>query len=216
SRPHRQPRPRGAAGDRSGRADPDRRAGAHRGAPAARRGPRVGRGPRDDARDHPRPMRVAVVGGGLSGLVAARHLVAADHRVTVLEAGPRLGGKVAAARLGDLMLDAGAESMLARVPEGQRPEVVELLTDLGCEIVGPEPAGAQLYVDGAVRPMPRSMVGVPFRAADLAEILTPEGLQRAEREPDLPAPPRTTDLAIGALVDERFGPEVTDRLLEPM
>jgi len=161
-------------------------------------------------------MRVAVVGGGLSGLVAARHLVAADHRVTVLEAGPRLGGKVAAARLGDLMLDAGAESMLARVPEGQRPEVVELLTDLGCEIVGPEPAGAQLYVDGAVRPMPRSMVGVPFRAADLAEILTPEGLQRAEREPDLPAPPRTTDLAIGALVDERFGPEVTDRLLEPM
>ncbi|HET8751553.1 MAG TPA: hydroxysqualene dehydroxylase HpnE [Gaiellaceae bacterium] len=39
-------------------------------------------------------MRIAVVGGGLAGLVAALDLVDAGHAVTVLEARPTLGGAV--------------------------------------------------------------------------------------------------------------------------
>ncbi|MFZ9134118.1 MAG: FAD-dependent oxidoreductase, partial [Gemmobacter sp.] len=36
-------------------------------------------------------QRIAVIGGGISGMAAAR-LLSADHAVTLLEAEPRLGG----------------------------------------------------------------------------------------------------------------------------
>src|SRR5919206_3753778 len=41
-----------------------------------------------------RPVRAAVVGGGLAGLAAALDLADAGHEVTLYEARPTLGGKV--------------------------------------------------------------------------------------------------------------------------
>ena len=60
------------------------------------------------------------------------------------------------------------------------------------------------------------LLGVPADLEALAGLLTPAGLARARREPSLPAPALTDDVPIGLLLDERFGPEVTDRLLEPL
>jgi 15-cis-phytoene desaturase len=42
------------------------------------------------------PKKVAIIGGGLSGLAAARYLVDAGHKPLVLEARDVLGGKVSA------------------------------------------------------------------------------------------------------------------------
>ncbi len=47
------------------------------------------------------PRRVAVVGGGIAGLAAATVLAERGVQVELLEAGPRLGGRVAAWPLGD-------------------------------------------------------------------------------------------------------------------
>ena len=156
-----------------------------------------------------------VVGGGISGLAAARRLAAAGLRVEVLEASIRFGGKIASALLGrsELRVDVGAESMLVR-----RPEAPALIAELGLEDQAVHPTGAKprVYVDGRIVAVPPSAVGVPGDLDALAELLTPAGLDRALREPTLPAPPLTEDVALGALVDERFGPEVTDRLLEPL
>ncbi len=55
------------------------------------------------------PQRIAVIGGGISGLAAA-YLFAPQHRVTVFEAAPKLGGHartVIAGRKGDQPVDTG-------------------------------------------------------------------------------------------------------------
>jgi len=55
------------------------------------------------------PRRIAVIGAGISGLGAA-HLLAADHRITLFEAEPRLGGHartVLAGKRGDQPVDTG-------------------------------------------------------------------------------------------------------------
>jgi oxygen-dependent protoporphyrinogen oxidase len=157
---------------------------------------------------------VVVVGGGVAGLAAARQLSKAGvDQVTVVEAGPRFGGKLAGLLLDGVRLDGGAESVLAR-----RPEAVELIEELAMRdrLVHPTKAKPQVLVGGAVRPLPSSVMGVPRDLDELVGFLTPQGLARAREEPDLPAPALTGDVGIGAYLDARLGPEVTDRLLEPL
>ena len=156
---------------------------------------------------------VVVVGGGITGLAAARRLLDAGLSVTVLEGSPSWGGKLAALWLDGVRLDAGAESILARRPEGRA-----LLDDLGLadEVVHPARAKAALLIGGKLHRMPRSVLGVPADLGELRGLLSSEGYRRAAAEPNLPAGGLRHDVAIGSVVDERFGPEVTDRLLEPL
>jgi oxygen-dependent protoporphyrinogen oxidase len=55
-----------------------------------------------------------VVGGGLSGLVAALELADQGAAVTLVEAGPRLGGQIATARCDGFVVEQGAEGFVAR------------------------------------------------------------------------------------------------------
>lgn len=167
---------------------------------------------------HPSPARRSVVvGAGVAGLVAARELVAAGDRVLLLEAAPQVGGKLRRADVAGVTVDVGAEAMLNRRPEG-----VALARELGLPVVHPAVLGSQVLARGELRPLPRSLMGVPLDVDDLAAsgVLSDEGLARARAERDLPADPECADPAadptIGALVDRRFGPEVTDRLVEPL
>ena len=154
-----------------------------------------------------------VVGGGISGLAAARWLARAGLSVTVCEASPAWGGKIAPVRVGGLTLDGGAESMLARRPEG-----VALIAELGLSgrQTHPTTAKPHLLIEGREVGLPPSLQGVPTDLAALAPLLSEAGLAYALGEPDRPAPPLDADLPIGDYVARRFGPEVTDRLLEPL
>lgn len=59
-------------------------------------------------------MRVGVVGAGLSGLAAARSLVAAGHQVVVLEKSPGFGGRLATRRVNGFTFDTGATNLTPR------------------------------------------------------------------------------------------------------
>jgi oxygen-dependent protoporphyrinogen oxidase len=61
----------------------------------------------------PERPRVAIVGGGLAGLVAAFRL-RARASVTVLEAGPRLGGQIHTALEDGFVVERGGEGFVAR------------------------------------------------------------------------------------------------------
>ncbi|MEV0411793.1 protoporphyrinogen oxidase [Streptomyces sp. NPDC050448] len=157
-----------------------------------------------------------VIGGGIAGLAAAHRLLADGLRVTLLEAGPRLGGKLLAGELAGAPVDLGAESVLAR-----RPEALELARAVGLAeaLQPPATATAHLWTRGALRPMPRGHVmGVPGDLAPLAAsgVLSAEGLARIEAERELPPAEIGEDVAVGEYVAARLGREVVDRLVEPL
>lgn len=155
---------------------------------------------------------VVVVGGGIAGLTAARRL-SRGHRVTVMEASPRFGGKLAPLVLEGVRLDAGAEAFLAR-----RPEAVDLVHELGFGVMVVHPTGEKprLLIGGRPVRVPPSLLGVPTDLPALAGVLSESGYARAIEEPRRSWPALTDDVAIGEVVDEHFGREVTDRLLEPL
>lgn len=162
-----------------------------------------------------RGTHVVVVGGGIAGLAAAYRLVRAGHRVTVLEADDRVGGKLRTAEIAGTTVDVGAEAMLNRRPEG-----VALARDVGLEVVHPALASSRIWSGGELRPLPRSLMGVPSDLDELraSGLLDADALARVAAEPGLPAEAVETgeDITIGDLVDRRFGPAVTDLLVEPL
>ena len=136
-----------------------------------------------------------------------------EVEVTVLEAGNRWGGKLVPVAINGVRLDGGAESILARRPEG-----LQLINDLAlnARVVHPSESRPQLLVGGQLHQMPASLLGVPTDVGQLAGLLSAEGWRTAASEPEWPAPAFDHDVAIGRYVEERFGAEVTDRLLEPL
>ncbi|HSK26767.1 MAG TPA: protoporphyrinogen oxidase [Jiangellales bacterium] len=167
----------------------------------------------------PRRPRVAVVGGGISGLAAAwflRHDLGDGVEIAVLESSPRVGGKLATEELAGLSVDSGAESLLHR-----RPEAVDLAraVGLGDDVVAPASAGAWLWTRRGLRALPpRTVLGVPadLRALGASGALSPAGLARARLDRLLPGAPPRGDVAVGDLVARRLGREVVDRLVEPL
>src|SRR3954451_6482025 len=102
--------------------------------------------------------RVAVVGGGMAGLAAAHELATSGAEVVVLEGSDRLGGKLRLGEVGGLTLDLGAESVLARRPEG-----LDLVRAVGLDglVVHPETITASIWTHGELRAMPPTVMGIP-------------------------------------------------------
>ncbi|MEU3429085.1 protoporphyrinogen oxidase [Streptomyces gardneri] len=157
---------------------------------------------------------VVVAGGGIAGLAAAHRLATAGHRVTLLEADDRLGGKLRAGEIAGAPVDLGAESLLAR-----RPEAVALArtVGLGDRLQAPATTTASVWSRGTLTPMPKGHVmGVPGDGRAVEGLLSEEGVRRIGLDRELPPTEIGDDIAIGAYVSERMGHEVVDRLVEPL
>ena len=163
-------------------------------------------------------QHVVVVGGGISGL-AATHAVRTAlpyARITVVEESPRLGGKLLTGELGGATVETGADNWLARVPEATR-----LAEDvgLGNDLVSPATGAAYVRIGDRLRPLPSGTVrGVPGALGPLvrSRVLSPAGLLRAAVEPWRPGTPPTEPTTVGALVRKRLGPQVVERLVDPL
>jgi oxygen-dependent protoporphyrinogen oxidase len=164
------------------------------------------------------PVTVAVVGGGIAGLAAAARVreERPDVEVIVLESSPEIGGKLRLGEVGGVVVDVGAEAMLNR-----RPEAVDLAraAGLGDDIVHPATTSANLWSRGELLPMPRTLMGIPTDLKALADsrVISKAGLARAAMDAVLPASSLDgRDASVGGLVEERFGKEIVDRLVEPL
>lgn len=156
-----------------------------------------------------------MVGGGIAGLTAAwelgRSLPGAE--VVVLESSGRVGGKLRRVTLAGAPVDVGAEAMLVRRPEG-----AELVAELGLELIHPATTAATIRAAGSSHAIPKNTVmGVPTSADAVAGVVDAETLARIDAEPaTTPLAPLTDDVAVGELVAARLGPQVVDRLVEPL
>lgn len=162
------------------------------------------------------PRRLVVVGAGITGLAAAFEWRRRrpDDEVVVLEAGGRVGGKLDRVELAGHWYDTGPEAMLARVPEAVR--LVERL-GLADHLVRPATTQASVVLPEGRFPLPAGTVlGVPASAEGLGGVLTPGGVARVAAEAGLPPLRLEGDVAVGALLRQRLGDEVVDRLVEPL
>lgn len=163
-------------------------------------------------------QHVVVIGGGVSGLVAARECARVGMRVTLLEAADALGGSIRTVDLDGISLDAGAESFATR--GGQVQALIEQL-GLADAVVEPEGGGAWLSgIPGAPdAPLPKGgLLGIPANPFqdDVRAIIGWRGAWRAYI--DRLRPPLTIghERSLGNLVASRMGARVRDRLVAPV
>lgn len=169
--------------------------------------------------------RVAVVGGGITGLAAAYELQRraralkgnAPPRIQLIEASDRLGGKIHTERDRGLLIEAGPDSMIS-----QKPWAVDLCDELGLsdKLVAPQP-GRKTYIlfAGKLRELPRGAMGfIPthFTSFLRSDLFSIPGKLRMGLE--LLVPPRRDggDESLGEFVRRRLGSEPLVRLAEPL
>ncbi|SDD35797.1 protoporphyrinogen oxidase [Glycomyces harbinensis] len=161
----------------------------------------------------PGRTRVLVVGGGITGVAAAHRLrerLGPDAEIIIAEQSMRLGGKIRTVEFAGRPVETGAESLLAA-----RPEAIGLARDvgLGDAIVHPAALKPALSLGGELVDFPAGhMMGIPGDPADVAAIAN------AKERPDngMAILEPGADMSVGALVRERLGDEVLDRLVAPM
>ncbi|MCZ7473982.1 MULTISPECIES: protoporphyrinogen oxidase [unclassified Micromonospora] len=167
-----------------------------------------------------RPWRVAIVGGGITGLAAAvrlRDRAPESTEVTVYEQSGRLGGKLFTGELAGGPVEFGAESFLMRDPAGGESAAVTLARRLGLDasIVHPTVGQAALLVDGTLHQVPGgTLVGVPGDLDKVAAVAPPAA--DADRDGGRPLLADGEDTSVGELVRKRLGDAVVDRLVDPM
>ena len=159
-----------------------------------------------------------IVGGGISGLVAAYRLrVAAgpDASITLLDPADRLGGVLRTERIAGQPLDVGAEAFVTR-----RPEVPALLGELGLSGRQIATTGARplIYSEGRMHPMPADTVnGIPSRPTALTGLVDDATVRWMLDEPRRPMSWRPgADPTVADFVGERFGEQVVVRSIDPL
>ena len=167
-------------------------------------------------------MRIAIVGGGLSGLAAAYQAQQDGLEFRLFEATGRFGGVVETEIGEDLtVLEGGAESCLSN-----KPEMLELVRALGLEdevisTVG-ENVGSFIVRAGTLHPIPKGLrlmapsLWWPFLRSGL---LSWRGKLRALLDLVLPARDLSLSLpeeSLAEFVTRRLGTEVLHYLAQPM
>lgn len=165
--------------------------------------------------------RVVVVGGGITGLAAAwalsRPTPAGSVDVTLVEASPRLGGKILTERHGPFLVEGGPDSFLTL-----KPAAFEFAGELGLadRLVGTkEPGGAFVLHRGRLEPLPDGLAGlVPQRIGPFLRSGLFSPLEKARFALDLLIPPSRNgaDESLGSFVRRRLGSAAVDRLAGPL
>lgn len=171
------------------------------------------------------PFRVAIIGGGISGMTAALRLGELAEEagtkgleIHVFEAAPQLGGLVASEQIGDYLIERGADSFITNKPAG-----VNLCRKLGLEadLIGTDEKNRRSLILSRGKPI-ETPAGLNLIAPGSAwsilktPILSLKGKLRVLCEPFIQRRPEYGDESLGSFTRRRLGQEMLDRIVQPM
>lgn len=163
-------------------------------------------------------MRVAVIGGGLSGLTAAYRLCTRGVDVELFEGSARVGGLIGSERIDDCVVEIGADSILT-----EKPAALALARDLGLDeqVIATRrgPRGAYIVHQEKLERIPEGfslLAPADMTAFARSPLLSVQGKARAALDLVIPAKRDDEDESLESFVVRRFGRELFDRLAQPL
>jgi protoporphyrinogen/coproporphyrinogen III oxidase len=167
--------------------------------------------------------RVAIVGGGISGLAAAfeveeRRRAGADIDYALYESSTRFGGVLRTEKIDGCLVEAGPDSFIT-----EKPWAADLCRDLGLgdELIASNDAGRRTYIltKGRLVEMPDGlmfMVPTKILPTGLSPLFSWRTKLRMTEE--LFHPPRAAeqDESVASFVERHYGSEMVDRLADPL
>ena len=164
----------------------------------------------------PDPHRVAIVGGGISGLAAAYYLRRAGIETILFEPRPFLGGLLHTEYIQDCIVETGADSWLAA-----KPWAAGLARELGLELIGSNDAARRTLIrkNGRFIAFPEGMQLVaPTRFGPILQSPLLSGATKLRMLLDWfrtsPAPQQERSVAV--MVRDHFSQEAVDYIAEPI
>jgi oxygen-dependent protoporphyrinogen oxidase len=166
--------------------------------------------------------RIAVIGGGISGLAAAYYLrqLRPELSVDLFEASDRLGGVLETIRDGEYLIERAADNFL-RGPSAPWAEQL-------CEQIGfadqliptsQQHRGAHVYWHGRLHSVPAGFqLMAPTRMWPIltSRLLSPWGRLRLCLEPFIREPKAGCDESLAEFAQRRLGREAFERLVQPL
>jgi oxygen-dependent protoporphyrinogen oxidase len=167
--------------------------------------------------------RIAIIGGGISGLAAAfdleqRRQAAHDVEYTLYESSSRLGGVLRTEHVHGCVVEAGPDSFVT-----EKPWAADLCRSvgLGDELIGSNDADRKTYIltRGRLVEMPDGlmfMVPTKILPTGLSPLFSWKTKLRMAQE--LFHPPRAVnhDESVADFVERHYGREMVDRLADPL
>lgn len=162
--------------------------------------------------------RIAVIGGGLTGLATAYYLGRSETTasIDVFEKESRFGGKIKTKRVDGYVVEVGPDSYLAR-----KQAMTDLINDLGLGDTLVANAVGQAYIYDRTRmySIPGgSIVGIPTEFVPFAKstLISWTGKFRALQDYFKSPYPTDGDVSIGDFFNYHLGSEMMDKLIEPL
>ncbi len=180
---------------------------------------------RGDGTDEPRvPRRIAVIGAGVTGLAAANRLLELQSEtgrpieVVLFEGSDRVGGVFGTERIGDYLVERGADSFITT-----KPAALALTRRLGLEnrVVSTNSQYRSSLIVSRGKPVATPKGFNLVAPGDLGAIMrTPllswAGKLRVLAEPLVPRRTDPSDESVASFVRRRMGREALDRLVQPL
>ncbi|MGA2643819.1 MAG: protoporphyrinogen oxidase [Candidatus Sulfotelmatobacter sp.] len=166
--------------------------------------------------------RIAIIGGGISGLTAAFTLEeqrrAGEIEYSLYESSPRLGGVLRTENVDGCLVEAGPDSFIT-----EKPWAADLCRRLGLgdQLIGSIDADRKTYifVRGRLIPMPDGlMFMVPTKILPTGFSPLFSWTTKLRMAKELLHPPRAGegDESVASLVERHYGAEMVDRLADPL